>query len=206
MRYKFRLSSLILIVVFIISFTACTTPETAAETTTTETTITETTAPVTTATETTENIKNKDAELFFEAIRDYNITLKAFEYATAVLEIMNDYVDTKTKTLKMTKEEVGNRFMELANKVQMDYMVIVVVKEKILDKNGITEITPDMLRAVDLIVQWQENKKKEYEYTAKYYYGDGAEYDIKADELSTESDNIADEYSKLLNTIMQQQN
>ena len=43
----------ILLMVFIFSFTACTTPKTAAETTAAETTITETTAPVTTIPETT---------------------------------------------------------------------------------------------------------------------------------------------------------
>ena len=205
MKVKYLIPILLIVLVF--SFTACATPKKATETTTAETTITETTAIVATteaketATETTENTKNKDAELFYEAIRDYDITLKDYEYALAVVEILNDYIDTETKTLIMTKEEVGNRFMELANKVKMDYLVINVVEEKILDKNGITEITPDMLKAVDLIVRWQENKSKEYEYTANYYYGEGAEYDIKADELSTESDNIADEYRELLNTI-----
>ena len=201
MKTKFLIPILLIVLVF--SFTGCI-KKVAVETTTaipTTQTIAETTIPPTKITETTENTKIKDSELFFEAIKDYDITLKAFEYAGAVLEIMNDYVDTKTKTLKMSKEEVGNRFMELAHKVKMDYLVIGVVEEKILDKIGITEITPDMLKAVDLIVRWQENKSKEYEYTANYYYGEGAEYDIKADELSTEADNIADEYSKLLNSI-----
>jgi hypothetical protein len=45
MRHKLRLFSLILIVVFIISFTGCTTPKAATETTMVQTTITETTAP-----------------------------------------------------------------------------------------------------------------------------------------------------------------
>ena len=49
MRQKLRLLNLVLIVVFIFSFTACTTPKTATETTTAETIITETTAPETTA-------------------------------------------------------------------------------------------------------------------------------------------------------------
>ena len=53
MRHRLRLLNLILIMVFIFSFTACTTPKTAAETTAAETTITETTAPVTTIPETT---------------------------------------------------------------------------------------------------------------------------------------------------------
>ena len=55
MRHKLRLLNLVLIVVFIFSFTACNTPKAVTETTTTqtETTVTKTTAPVTTATETT---------------------------------------------------------------------------------------------------------------------------------------------------------
>jgi len=49
MRHKLRLLNLVLIVVFIFSFTACTAPKTAAETTTAETTITKTTTTATTA-------------------------------------------------------------------------------------------------------------------------------------------------------------
>ncbi|MBE3102245.1 MAG: hypothetical protein IMZ47_08265 [Firmicutes bacterium] len=53
MRHKLRLLNLLLIMVFIFTFTACTTPKAATEAATAETTTTETTAPVTTATETT---------------------------------------------------------------------------------------------------------------------------------------------------------
>lgn len=198
------LAVVLVLIMFLISCAAPivhTATLTVAETTVAE--VTETTAPPTTVTETTAPVTaaNNDIELFREAIKDYNITYKDFEYSSAIVDILNDYIDTKTKTLKMTKEEVGNRYMKLANKVQMDYMVITVVKEKILDKIGITEITPDMLKAVDLIIQWKENKEKEYEYTARYYYGEGADYDIKADELKTESENIADEYLKLTNSM-----
>ena len=49
MRHKLRLFNLILIVVFIFSFTACTIPKTVTETITAETTIIETTASETTA-------------------------------------------------------------------------------------------------------------------------------------------------------------
>ena len=45
MRHKLRLFNLVIIVVFIFSFTACTAPKTAAETTTVQTTIIETTTP-----------------------------------------------------------------------------------------------------------------------------------------------------------------
>ena len=45
MKHKLRLLNLVLIVVFIYSFTACTIPKTATETTTAVTTKTETTAP-----------------------------------------------------------------------------------------------------------------------------------------------------------------
>ena len=53
MRHKLRVFSLVLIVVFIFIFTACTTPKTASETTTVETTITETAVASTTAETTT---------------------------------------------------------------------------------------------------------------------------------------------------------
>ena len=49
MRHKLRLFNLILIVVFIFSFTACTIPKTVTETITAETTIIETTISETTA-------------------------------------------------------------------------------------------------------------------------------------------------------------
>ncbi|MCJ7727714.1 MAG: hypothetical protein MUO96_03620 [Actinobacteria bacterium] len=53
MRPKLRLLNLILIVVFIFSFTACTIPKTATETTKAETIIAKTTMPETTASEAT---------------------------------------------------------------------------------------------------------------------------------------------------------
>ena len=61
MRYKFRLSSLILVVVLIFSFTACTAPKTAAEITIAETTITETTVASTTAETTTTQVETTTA-------------------------------------------------------------------------------------------------------------------------------------------------
>jgi len=145
--------------------------------------------------------RKKDYEIFRNEIEDYHITEKAFEYALAVVEIMSDYVDTETKTLKMTKEEVGNRYMDLSSKVGFDFLVIAMAKENILKDSGIKEITPDMLKAIDLIYQWQEIKEREFEYTAKYYYGDGAEYDIKADELNIEAEAIADEYRNLMDSM-----
>ena len=70
MRHKLRLFNLILIVVFIFSFTACTIPKTVTETTTAETTIMETTASETTASETT--AKDKIA---FVSDRDGNFEI-----------------------------------------------------------------------------------------------------------------------------------
>lgn len=145
--------------------------------------------------------RKKDYEIFRNEIEDYHITEKAYEYAGAVVEIMNDYVDTETETLKMTKEEVGNRYLDLSSKVGFDFLVISMAKENILEDSGIKEITPDMVKAIDLINQWQEKKKREFEYTAKYYYGDGVEYDIKADELSNEAKAISDEYRNLMDSM-----
>ncbi len=145
--------------------------------------------------------RKKDYEIFRNEIEDYHITEKAYEYATAVVEIMSDYVDTETKTLTMTKEEVAKRYLDLSSKVGFDFLVIAMAKENILKDSGIKEITPDMLKAVDLIDQWQEIKKREFEYTAKYYYGDGVEYDIKADELNDEAEAIAHEYLNLMNSM-----
>jgi hypothetical protein len=65
MRHKLRLFNLVLIVVFIFGFTACTTPKAVTETTTAETTIPETTTAETTIPETT-------AEATIEKV-EYNI-------------------------------------------------------------------------------------------------------------------------------------
>jgi hypothetical protein len=145
--------------------------------------------------------RKKDYEIFRNEIEDYHITEKAYEYAGAVAEIMSDYVDTETETLKMTKEEVAKRYLDLSSEVGWDFLVIAMAKENILKDSGIKEITPDMLKAINLIDQWQEIKKREFEYTAKYYYGDGVEYDIKADELNDEATAIADEYLNLMNSM-----
>ena len=148
-----------------------------------------------------DDTRKKDYELFKEEIEDYDITFKAYEYSLAVVEIMNDYVDIETKTLKMTKEEVGSRFMELANKVQSDYFVLSVVENNTLKDKGISNITPEMIKAIDLICQWSETKAREFEYTAKYYWEEDAEYDIKTDELNDEATAIADEYLNLMNSM-----
>ena len=152
-------------------------------------------------TKTIDDTQKEDFEIFRKEIDDYSITEKAFEYSTAVLDIMNDYIDVKTKTLKMSKEEVGSRFLKLSSKVRSDYFIFFVVKDNILKDKGISNITPDMIKAVDLIFQWSEIKEREFKYTAKHYWGEGAEYEIKADELSDEARAIADEYHNLRNSM-----
>lgn len=203
MKYQ-KFIFFILLIIILFSLFSCgkqavTTTTTIAEVSTTTTqiittteTITETIAEETTTT-------NNDMQLFRDAIKDYNIVNKAFDYAGAVVDIMNDYVDAKTKTLKMTKEEVGTRYMELANKVGKDYFVLPVLKEKILDKSGIQNITPEMKQMISLMIDWQDKVKTQYEYTAKYYYGEGGEYDIKAGELEKEAQKDYDEFYKLSN-------
>ena len=68
MRHKLRLLNLVLIVVFIFSFTACTTPKTATEATVT--TIIETTASETTTSEATTKYK-----IAFDSGRDGNVEI-----------------------------------------------------------------------------------------------------------------------------------
>jgi hypothetical protein len=191
MRNKIKLFSLILIVVFIFSFTACTIPKTATETTiaqtavtetmppettTAETTTVETTAPETTIPETTaETTVNNDMELFRNAIEDYEMLSKGLDYATEVYNIAFDE--------KLTDEGFGNRYMDLANKVGEDYFGFPLFKDSMLEKAGIKNPTPEMKRILDLIDQWSDKTETIYSYTAKYYYGEGGEFKIKADEL-----------------------
>jgi hypothetical protein len=139
--------------------------------------------------------ENNDIELFAQSIKDYNIINKAFEYAGEELKITQDWVDKK-----INKEEVGTKYMELANKVGKDFFAFSIIKEGILKDSGIKEITPEMDKALDLIDSWQEKTKTQYEYMAKNYWGEGAEYEIKADELKNEAKKDYDEFHDLFST------
>lgn len=145
--------------------------------------------------------ENKDFELFLEAIKEYNPIGRAVEYATIVYQIALDYADENNKDYFLNKEKAGLRYGDLHSKIQNDYMVLELIEEKILEDKGISEITPEMIRAVDLINDWSNKLELQYEYTAKYYWGEGAEYEIKADELAQEADEIMDEYIDLLDSI-----
>ena len=172
-----------------------TTATTIVETTTPQTTVAETISPETTIAETIAD--NKDYELFRNAIKDYDPISKAVEYATTAYEIELEALKAMDSGKLITDEEKGTKYMDLAIKIQGDYLVFGVLKEKILDKSGIQNITPEMIKAIDLINKWADTLHREYAYTAKHYWGEGAEYEIKADELSEEVNAIMDEYIAL---------
>ena len=190
MKIKYLIPILMIVLVF--SFTGCNKKianETTATTAipTTQTTIVETKTTI-----------NNDIKLFKEAIKGYNPIDKNIEYNKEAL-----------KWIKLAEKEEPNIFSgiaviclkDLSIRVEKDYSVLVLLKEKILDKSGIQNITPEMKQMISLMIDWQDKVTKQYEYTANYYDGEGAEYDIKADELSTEADSIADEYLELLNSM-----
>ncbi len=147
-----------------------------------------------TETTTAETTVNNDMELFRNAVKDYDILNKGLDYATEEYKIAVDAVDKK-----LTDVEVGNRYMDLANKVGKDYFgfSMPLIGDEIFKKAVIVNPTPEMKRTLDLIDQWSNMVEKQYEYTANYYYGEGGEFKIKADELQDEGDKIRDEYIAL---------
>jgi len=146
-----------------------------------------------TETTTAETTVNNDMELFRNAIEDYEMLSKGLDYATEVYNIAFDE--------KLTDEGFGNRYMDLANKVGEDYFGFPLFKDSMLEKAGIKNPTPEMKRILDLIDQWSDKTETIYSYTAKYYYGEGGEFKIKADELQNEADKIRDEYVKLYSEL-----
>lgn len=193
---------ILVIVLLSFSFTACNTLKTSKEwsaltinETTVEVTTTTKGATTTTIAETTTTINN-DIGLFKEAIKEYDpiSSGKALDYARENYQITVDAVDKK-----ITEKEVVNRYMALANKVSKDYFDLVIQKEKILDKSGIQNITPEMKQMISLLIDWSDKTETIYEYAAKYCQGEGGEFKIKADELQNETDKISDEYNKLYN-------
>ena len=197
----------ILLVVFIFSFTACTIPKTATETTIAQTAVTETMPPETTVAETilpeatvaeTTTTLNKDSKLFLKAIEKYDPIQKALEYATIAYDILLEAV----KAENMTNEEKGNKYMDLARKIGSDYFSFNIIKLNILENTGIKKITDDMKNYLDLIDEWSDKEATYYEYTAKHYYGEGAEYEIKANELEEEIQDITDKYIELREQIL----
>ena len=199
---KNKLFIMVLLIIFLILFTLISCSKQMVNTTTTkvaEVTTTKaisTTQAVTTVYETTTTL-NKDGELFLEAINDYDPIHKATEYAKVAYEIALEALENG-----LSDEEIGNKYMDLTIKVGQDFMVISVIKEAILEDKGIGNISEDMKKAIGLINDWSEKTKTRYEYIAKYYYGEGAEYDIKADELESEISDITDGYSKLRKQIL----
>lgn len=173
-----------------------TTTKVAEVTTTTQTTIATIIEETTTVSETSITL-DKTGQLFFEIIKDYDLINKASEYASVNYEIALEALEKG-----LSNEETGNKYMELAIQIGKDFMVINVIKEKALEDTGIENITDDMKKVIGLINDWSEKTKKYYEYTAKYYYGEGAEYEIKADELEGEINDISDEYIKLREQIL----
>jgi len=191
----------ILLIIFIFSFTGCnnlktakgvdalTKNETTVEVTTTTKGVTATTVAETT---TTKNNDINDMLLFRGLIQDYDpiSSGKAVDYALEALKILQE---------ENTRQGLGDRYEKLANKVGSDYSDLSFQKEKILDKSGIQNITPEMKQMISLLIDWSHKMETIYDYTAKYYYGEGGEFKIKADELQDEVDKILDEYMKLYN-------
>lgn len=143
-----------------------------------------------------EEIKKENINKFFEQIEEYKILGKAVDYSTMAFEAASDWVDGK-----ISREDVGSRYMEITSKVRDDYFLFdILINKSSLEKEGII-VTDDMERVVELISKWKDRKERYYEYMAKYYYGDGPEYEIEADKIEEELKEITDEYIELTNEM-----
>lgn len=148
-----------------------------------------------------EEIKKENINKFFEQIKEYKILDKALDYSEEVVQISLDSIDFEKKEMKLTQSEIGSRYMDLAKKVRDDYFFFDISISKVsLEKDGI-RVTDDMERVIELISKWSNKKEKYYEYMAKYYWGDGPEYEIEADKIEEELDEITDEYIELTNEM-----
>jgi len=109
MRHKLRLFNLILIVVFIFSFTACTTPKAVTETTTTqtETTVTETTVVETTAPETTV------VETTIPETTSATTVETATETTTGVITASGDQAAFKDAWKKIIEDDGSNKVTKI---------------------------------------------------------------------------------------------
>ncbi len=155
--------------------------------------------------ESTETIKENEEEIekeninkFFEQIEEYKILEKNVDYGFMTVEALSDWVDGK-----ISREDVGSRYMDITSKVRDDYFlfdILFTIGESSLEKEGII-VTDDMERVVELISSWKDKKERYYEYMAKYYYGDGPEYEIEADKIEEELKEIKEEYIELTNEM-----
>ena len=209
MRHKLILFNLLLIVVFIFSFTACTTPKTATETTAAQTTIPETVTIITTttivettATETT--AIDMDKVKFWEAVvegeKSYDISDKVLDYPMEEINILSDVVDGKIGT-----DEEILRFWELANKVQKDFFLSELIIKGSLKEKGITP-NDEMIDIINMITEWADKIGNSYSYYAKYLDTEQAEYDFKVDECKEEADKIHQEYLVLRHPFIEEYN
>lgn len=136
--------------------------------------------------------KNRDMEKFLEIIKDYNINNKTLEYGLAEAEILGDWVGEE-----IDREGAASRYMDLALKVSKDYFLSDYSIKTSIEDEGI-EMTADVEKAIELINIWQEKTGRYFEYRSKYYYGDGAEYEIKSDEIRDEISDIESKYLELI--------
>ena len=130
---------------------------------------------------------------FFESIGDYNPFRKAVDYSTVVVEICMDRIDTESGTLLLTKDEVASRYLELAGQIRDDSFGLTFLKSNNEEEEKI----------IKLMETWFDKMETSYEYLAKYYWGDGAIYEIKSDELQEEAGKIQDEYNKAMGEYME---
>lgn len=145
-----------------------------------------------------EETEKENINKFFEQIKEYDILVKNFNYSLLSLAAISDWADGK-----ISRKDVGSRYMEITSEVRSDYFsfdILFMADESLLEKEGIT-VTDDMERVVELISRWKDKKERYYEYMAKYYYGDGPEYEIEADNIEEELEEIKDEYIELTNEM-----
>lgn len=136
--------------------------------------------------------KDLSKEEFLESIKDYRIVTKALEYSGMVLQIRMDSIDLEKEVVLLTDDEIASRFLELAGQIRDDSFFLGFLKGRNEEEENI----------IELMKSWFDKMEKSYEYLASYYWGDGAIYEIKSDELKDEADKIQDEWDKAMDEYM----
>lgn len=147
MRHKLRLFNLILIVVFIFSFTACTIPKTATETTAAETTTVETTIAQTAVTE---QPSEETSDALLKTIEAKANELKAKDQENVVIEDIKDAIELASEAQEAGLDEIAEDLMNWAKDA------LSAIAQQALSKSPCDAEMEDIKNAVEISSEAQK--------------------------------------------------
>ena len=192
MRHTLRLLNLVLIVVFIFSFTGCVKPVVAEITTIVETTpvitVPETTAPPTTVTD-------KEFVSFLKIIQKYDLIKKEGEYLQKETEFLQKWNNPEIGSVQAIA--FGINYENLSKQVGEDFFgADLTIKKAMLSSNVDTK--PEYQNIIDIITKWASKKESEYTSYTRYLFGDGSNYNDKYLADKDEAQTLLDKYKELI--------